>query len=69
MKSGPEVSLIGMALPLSRARKRLTRTGAGPDCSTVWPSGEPEGNGPSADAGKEVTLGVAAEIVGLDVDD
>jgi hypothetical protein len=25
-KSGPEVSLVGMALPLSRARKRLTWT-------------------------------------------
>jgi hypothetical protein len=26
VKSGPEVSLVDMALPLSRARKRLTRT-------------------------------------------
>jgi hypothetical protein len=56
VKSGPEVSFVGMAFALSRARKRLTRTGAGPDGSIVGPSGEPEGVGPSADAGEEMAL-------------
>ncbi len=66
VKSGPEVSFVGMALPLSCARKRLTGTGAGPDGTA--PSGEGEGEGPAADAGEEVALVVAKEVVGPNID-
>ena len=69
VKSGPEVSFVGMAFALSRARKRLTWTGAGPDGAVVGPSGEAEGVGPAADAGEEVDLVVASEIVGMDIED
>jgi hypothetical protein len=69
VKSGPEVSFVGMALPLSRARKRLTGTGAGPHGSVVGPICEPEGVGPACNAGEEMALDVAAQIVGSDIDD
>jgi hypothetical protein len=62
VKSGPEVSFVGMATLLSCARKRLTRTGAGPDGAVVCPTGEAEGEAPAADAGEEVALGEASEI-------
>ena len=62
-KSGPQVSSIGMAFPLSSARKRLTGNGAGPDGQLVGPSGEPEGMAPTADPGEEMTLGVAFEVI------
>jgi hypothetical protein len=67
VKSGPEVSLIGMALALSCARKRLTGTGAGPDGAA--PAGELERVGPAADAGEEVALVVSGEIAGTDIGD
>src|SRR6185503_5725797 len=38
VKSGPEVSFVGMAFPLSSARKRLTRAGGSPDGAAIWPS-------------------------------
>ncbi len=59
VKSGPEVSFVGMALPLSRARKRLTGTGAGPQGGVVEPAGKPGCVGPPAEAGEEVALHVA----------
>ncbi len=65
VKSGPEVSLIGMAFALSRARNRLTRTGAGPDGSSIGPAGEAQGVGPSADTGEEMALRVASDVIGL----
>ena len=43
VKSGPEVSLVGMTFVLSSARKRLTGTGAGPDWT--MPSGKVESIG------------------------
>ena len=69
VKSGPQMSLIGMALALSRARKRLTRTGAGPGVPIIAPSGEPEGERPSTESREEMGLGITAEIVGLHVND
>tara|TARA_R110000744_G_scaffold303459_1_gene412134 strand:- start:28 stop:459 length:432 start_codon:yes stop_codon:yes gene_type:complete len=56
VKSGPEVSFVFMAFSLSRARKRLTGTGAGPDGSVFGPSSKLEGVGPAADSGEEVAL-------------
>jgi hypothetical protein len=69
VKSGPEVSFVGMAFALSRARKRLTRAAAGPDGSFIVPSGKPEGVCPSADAGEEVTLRVRFEVIGAHLED
>jgi hypothetical protein len=63
-KSGPEVSFVGMAFSLSSARKRLTRAACGPDGFVIGPSCEAQGEGPSADAGEEVRLGEAAEVIG-----
>lgn len=69
VKSGPEVSFVGMAFPLSSARKWLTRTGAGPNRSAVTPSGEAQGVGPAADAGKEVALAIAVKVACADFED
>jgi hypothetical protein len=60
VKSGPDVSFVDMAFPLSRARKRLTRAGAGPH--GAFPSGEVKGVGPAADTGEEVALVIAFEV-------
>jgi hypothetical protein len=61
VKSGPDVALVGMAFSLSRARKRLTRAGAGPDGAA--PAGEVECVVPSADAGEEVDALVSGNVV------
>jgi hypothetical protein len=68
VKSGPEVSFVGMALALSCARKRLTGTGAGPDGLVVGPAGEAERVGPAADPGEEMTLCVSLEVAGPNID-
>jgi hypothetical protein len=68
VKSGPEVSFVDMASPLSRARKRLTRTGAGPDRPVVGPAGKAEGMGPSADPGEEMALGISFEVGSPNID-
>lgn len=66
---GPEVATVPRAPPASacRARERLTRTTARPNRSVVGPSRQSEGVAPSADASEEVALGVASEIIGLDI--
>lgn len=69
IKSGPQVSFVGMAFSESRARKRLTRTTGGPDLSFAGPFGESQGETPAADAGEEVALVVSFEIGGFDFDD
>ena len=56
VKSGPQVSFVGMAFALSRARKRLTRTGASPDAAIIGPACKSERVGPAADARKEMAL-------------
>jgi len=60
VKSGPEVSFVGMAFVLSCARNRLTRAGTSPD----WfaPAGEAKGKRPASDAGEEMALVVAGEV-------
>ncbi len=68
VKSGPEVSFVGMALVRARARKRLTGTGAGPDGATIGPAGKSQGVGPAADPGEEMALDKASEVSGFDID-
>jgi len=63
VKSGPEVSFVGMAFPLSRARKRLTGTASGPHGSVVGPSGSSEGERPSSNPGEPVRLGVSSQVI------
>lgn len=58
-----------MAFPLSRARKRLTGAGAGPDGSGVGPAGETEGMRPASNPGEEVALAISDEVVSADIDD
>jgi len=65
VKSGPEVSFVGMAFPLSSARKRLTGARSCPAGSV--PFGELECVWPSADPGEEVALVVVFEFIGFDV--
>jgi hypothetical protein len=66
-KSGPEMSFVLMAFVLSSARKRLTRTGACPDWAIVCPSCKSKRKAPSADAGEEMALGIAFEIIRSDI--
>jgi len=67
VKSGPEVSAIGMTKPASCARKRLTGTACCPDFAT--PSGKPESVRPAADTGEEMAFVVSSEVAWLDVGD
>jgi hypothetical protein len=67
VKSGPEVSFVGMAASLSRARKRLTGTGSGPYWPFVGPAGEAEGIGPAENSAKEMCLAEPGEVCGIDV--
>jgi hypothetical protein len=55
--------------PLSRAcrAERLAWAGAGPNRSSVTPSSASQGKRPAADAGKEVALRVATQVVRLDI--
>ncbi len=69
VKSGPEVSLIGMARSASRARKRLTWTAGSPDFSIVGPLRELEGVGPAANAGEKMALPKRSQFLGIDFDD
>jgi hypothetical protein len=69
VKSGPQVSFVGMAFCESTARKRLTRTASRPDLVFVWPFGEPERERPAADSSEEVTLIVVAQFIGFDIAD
>ena len=62
MKSGPEVSFVGMAFSLSRARKRLTWAAPGPD-GAVSPSGELEGEIPSGDPGEEMAAVESFKVI------
>jgi hypothetical protein len=65
VKSGPKVALVGVALALARARKRLTGTGACPDAGDAFESCPAQGEGPAADPGEEVALVVLGELIGL----
>jgi len=66
VKSGPEVSFVGRACPLSNARNRLTGTRPGPQSFDVLRASEADGEGPSANTGKEMRLSVFSDISGPD---
>ena len=62
VKSGPEVSFVGMAFSLSCARKRLTWTTSGPD-GAGSPSGDLQGEIPSGDPSKEMAAVVSFKVI------
>lgn len=66
VKSGPKVALVCVALSLASARKRLTRTGAGPDPGNAFESCPPHGEGPASDADEEVALVEFGKVIWLD---
>ena len=68
-KFGPEVSLIFLSKVLASDAKRLAGAAPGPHGPVVGPPGEAEREAPPADARKEVALGVAVEVLRLDIDD
>jgi hypothetical protein len=61
------VALIVAATLLARRAEWLAGARACPNRSVLWPSGEPQGKRPSADAGEKVAMPVAAQIVGAHV--
>jgi len=66
MKVRPQMPWIICSGSFACLRERLARTGAGPEGPFVSPASKSSCNGPEATAGKEVALGVAAEVVGVD---
>lgn len=67
VKSGPEVSFVGMAKLFASARKRLTWTGASPYGAVIAPPSEVEREGPSADSSEEVALRETFEVTWLHI--
>jgi len=65
----PQVAFVIGRLARTGGAKGLAGTRACPNRSVVGPSGETEGNGPSADASEEMGLDVASEVVGPHVND
>jgi hypothetical protein len=65
----PQVSFVGVAFLLTRRRVRLAGTASGPDGPIVGPSGKPQGERPSANAGKEVALNKSSKVIWLDFPD
>jgi hypothetical protein len=63
------MSFVGMAFPLSCARKRLTRTGAGPDFAIFGPAGKGEGERPATESSEEVDVLTSKNIVGSEARD
>jgi hypothetical protein len=63
------MALVFESLSTSSAREGLTRQGRGPNRSVVSPSDTPQRKRPSADAGEEVALVEAVEILRTDVAD
>lgn len=66
---GPEVAFVGEAFALPGRAERLAGAAPGPDRSIVGPAGKSQRVRPSADAGEEMTLGVATEIIRSNVND
>jgi hypothetical protein len=64
----PQMAAIVEAASAPGCAEGLAGAGAGPDFPVVRPPGEPEGVGPDPDAGEEVALPVASEVVGPNID-
>jgi hypothetical protein len=67
--SRPEVPLVSKPAAFACLAERLAWAGSGPDRPIVGPAGPAEREAPKPDAGEEMALGVASQIVGADVPD
>jgi hypothetical protein len=65
----PEVPLVSKSSAFASRAERLTRARPSPNRSIVWPSCKTKSSGPDPDAGEEVALGVAVDLMGFDVFD
>jgi len=65
----PEVTRVCKPFPFTCAGEAWAGAGASPHGAVILPSCEPEGVGPNRDACEEMTLGVASEVIGLDICD
>jgi hypothetical protein len=63
------VALIVAATLLARGAEGLAWATTCPNRSVIGPACKSQGEGPSADAGKEVALGVASKVVRSDIGD
>jgi hypothetical protein len=68
MPSGPKVPLVSKPASFACRAERLAGAGAGPDGAIVWPSRKAQGKRPPADAGEEVALCVAGEVIRSNID-
>lgn len=67
MPRRPQVPLVSKPSSFACRAERLAGAGTGPNRSIIWPAGAAQRVGPDADAGKPVTLRVAAHVVGVHV--
>jgi hypothetical protein len=59
----PQVPLVSKPSAFACRAERLARTGTGPNRSIVRPAGASKRIRPDADSGKEMALGVSAQVV------
>jgi hypothetical protein len=65
----PEMALILLAFAFACNGEWLAGAASGPEFPVVWPASQSSSEGPSTDAGEEVALCVAFEVIGTDIDD
>lgn len=65
----PEVAFVGLGKSFARTAERLTGAASCPHRTVSRPSSKLKSEGPSADPGEEVALGVSFEFMGFDFDD
>jgi hypothetical protein len=63
----PQVPLVIKPSSFACRAERLARTGTSPNRSVVAPSGRSQGIAPNSDTGKEVALGEASQVAGVDI--
>jgi hypothetical protein len=64
----PEVPVVSETDAPAGKRERLTRARSGPDGIVIAPSGISEGEGPSANPGKEMALAEPVEFISSNID-
>jgi hypothetical protein len=65
----PQVALVIGRLARTGGAEGLAGATTCPNRSVIGPAGEAQGDGPSADAGEEMALGISAHVIGPHVDD
>lgn|SRR6478736_388735 len=67
MELRPEMPFVEFTKSVTGARKRLTGTASGVDGLVVGPSSEFEGERPSTNSGKPMTLGIFSDFICFDL--